>query len=165
MGGIALIIYVISSFHQGSHTVLFIILGMLTACSFLVILLAVNQFRKAPAELPKNTAYKPDKKLESIVRQYDELAERHIALAQELEDAKIQNTELIKKLESTKTLNTELNHEVKDGRQKYSELDHMINILRNEQNALSEQINDLSDRIKPIDQINKKLGDILESLE
>ena len=170
MGSVALNIYVISSFHQGSHIALFAVLGALIACALSAVLLIVNQSRKAPAEPQKDPANKPDKKLESIVRQYDELAERHIALAQELEDAKTQNAELIKKLESTKTPGNGLNHETKDARQKYGELDKMINeIKRDKDNTealyikLNDRLNDSEQRHNElIDMINKRLSDILD---
>jgi len=173
MGSVTLNIYVISSFHQGSHIILFIVLGALIACALSAILLAVNQFRKAPAELEKEPANKPDKKLESIVRQYDDLAERHIALAQELEDAKKQNTELIKKLEPIKTPGNGLNHESKETRQKYNELDNMINeIKRDKDNTealyikLNDRLNNTEQRHNElIDMIDKRLSEIMDSMD
>jgi len=170
MSSIALNFYVISSFHQGDHIVLFIILGALIAFSLTAIMLAVNQFRKAPAEPQKDLTNNSDKKLDSIVRQYDALAERHIALAQELEDAKKQNTELIKKLEPIKTPGNGLNRESKDTRQKYSELDNMINEIKRDKDSTEALYVKLNDRLNSaeqrhnelIDMINKRLSDILD---
>jgi len=170
MGSAALNIYVISSFNQGNDIILFAVLGALIALTLTALLLAVNQFRKGPAEPQKEPVNKPDKKLESIVLLYDELAERHIALAQELEDAKKQNTELIKKLEPIKTPGNGLNHEARDARQKYNELDKMINeIKRDKDNTealyikLNDRLNDSEQRHNElIDMINKRLSDILD---
>ena len=173
MGSAALNIYVISSFNQGNDIILFAVLGALIALTLLALLLAVSQFRKAPAELEKEPVNKPDKKLESIVLQYDELAERHIALAQELEDAKKQNAELTIKLESTKTPGNGLNQESKDTRQKFSELDKMINEIKRDKDKTEALYVKLNDRINNteqrhnelIDMINKRLSDILDSME
>ena len=146
MSGMALNIYVISSFHQGDHIALFTVLGALIAFSLLAVLLAVNQFRKSPAEHQKDPA---NKKLETIVRHYDELAERHIALAQELEDAKKRNAELTIKLESAKTPSKR----DKDNTEAlYERLNDRINNTEQRHNEL-------------IDMIDKRLSDILDSME
>jgi predicted nuclease with TOPRIM domain len=165
MSSAALNIYIVLSSYQGNHIALFVVLGALIAFSLSAMLIAVNQFRKDSAEIQKYTVSKPDKKLETIVRHYDELAERHIALAQQLEDAKKQNTELIKKLESSKTFNNENNHKGIDAGRKQSDLDEIINDIKDEQSALSKQVSDLSDRIRPIEKLSDRLIDILNTIE